>query len=251
MSPVSESTQLRVVHVWDRTTRWFHWINVVAILALSAVGLGILYADELGIAPEREVYLKIIHVLIGYVFCINLAWRLVWAFVGGRHARWGAFLPFRRRYLAESRQYLASLAAGREPQYAGHNPLGRLAVTALLVLMLNAAVTGLVLAGTDLFYPPFGRYFASWIAAPGVDPATVVPNRPELVDQAARAEMRAFKKPYKVLHEYGFYVLAILVGLHIAGVVIAEVRGAGSITSAMFTGRKVLHGAPVDDTESR
>lgn len=248
---MTEEGQLRVVRVWDRTTRWFHWINVLAILALSAVGLGILYADELGIQPEREVYLKIIHVLIGYVFCINLIWRLVWAFVGGRHARWRAFLPFRKGYRAEAKQYLASFAAGRERQYAGHNPLGRLAVTAMLLLMLNAAVSGLVLAGTDLFYPPFGRYFATWIAAPGVDPATVVPNRPELVDQAARTEMRAFKKTYVALHEYGFYALAILVGLHIAGVVIAEVRGAGSITSAMFTGRKVLHGAPVDDTDSR
>jgi Ni/Fe-hydrogenase 1 B-type cytochrome subunit len=241
-----EQEQLRVVRVWDRTTRWFHWINVLAVLALSAFGLAILYADELGIPPDGEVKLKTLHVLVGYVFCANLVWRLVWAFIGGPHARWRALLPFRKRYVAETRQYLASFAAGHEPQYAGHNPLGRLAVTALLVLMLNSAITGLVIAGTDLFYPPFGRYFATWIAAPGVDPATVVPNRPELVDQAARTEMRAFRKPFKTVHEYGFYVLAVLIGLHIAGVVVGEIRGAGSITSAMFTGRKVLQGAPVD-----
>jgi len=123
-------------------------------------------------------------------------------------------------------------------------------VTALLVLLVNGAVTGLVLAGTDLFYPPFGRYFATWVAAPGVDPATVIPNSPALVDAEARGEMRAFKKPFKRLHEYGFYVLAVVVGLHIAGVVLVELRGGGSITSAMLTGCKVLHGAPVDDAES-
>lgn len=242
--------ELRIVTVWDRTTRWFHWINVLAVLALSAVGLGILFAKDLGIPPEREVYLKIVHVLIGYVFFLNLAWRLVWAFVGGRHARWSAFLPFRRRYLAEARRYLAGLVAGRELPYAGHNPLGRLAVTALLLLLVNAAVTGLVLASTDLFYPPAGRFVAAWVAAPGVDPAAVVPNRPDLVDKKAWTEMREFRKPFKRLHEYGFYVLAVVVGLHIAGVVVAELRGAGSITSAMFTGRKVLHGAPVDDADS-
>ena len=31
------------------------------------------------------------------------------------------------------------------------------------------AVTGLVLARTDLYYPPFGYWIASWVAAPGVE----------------------------------------------------------------------------------
>ena len=40
----------------------------------------------------------------------------------------------------------------------------------LFLLLLVQAATGLVLAGTDLFWPPFGRLFAEWIAAGGVDP---------------------------------------------------------------------------------
>ena len=109
----------------------------------------------------------------GYVFCLNLAWRLVWAFVGGRRARWSALLPFRKGYVAESKRYLAAMISGRELQYAGHNPLGRLAVTALLVMLLECPITGLVLAGTNIF-TRLRRYFATRVAAPGVDAADVI-----------------------------------------------------------------------------
>ena len=57
------------------------------------------------------------------------------------------------------------------------------------------AVTGLVLAGTDLFYPPIGSWIASWVAAPGIDPATLVPYAPEMYDKAAYEAMRAFRNP--------------------------------------------------------
>jgi cytochrome b len=59
---------------------------------------------------------------------------------------------------------------GEPQQHVGHNPLARIGVSLLLLLLLLQVATGLVLAGTDLFWPPFGRLFAEWIAAPGVDP---------------------------------------------------------------------------------
>ena len=55
----------------------------------------------------------------------------------------------------------------------------RIAVTAILVLLLVQAVTGLVLAGTDIFHPPFRAWIARWIAAP-VDPATLLPYSPDM-----------------------------------------------------------------------
>jgi len=55
--------------------------------------------------------------------------------------------------------------AGRPRQYLGHNPLGRITVSLLLLLLLTQAVMGLVLAGTDLFYPPIGAWIADRIAA--------------------------------------------------------------------------------------
>jgi Ni/Fe-hydrogenase 1 B-type cytochrome subunit len=213
---------------------------------LTALGLAILYSKALGIGNDGKVLLKSLHVWTGYLFAANLLWRIVWAFFGNRYARWRAFLPGGAGYWASVRSYVAAFLAGHPEQYAGHNPLARLGVASLLLLIVIQAITGLVLAGTDIFYPPFGHWIAQWVAAPGVDPATLVPYAPELVDAAAWERMRAFRKPFALVHLYGFYLLLAMVVAHVAAVVVTEVREGGSIVSAMFTGRKVLSGKPVD-----
>src|SRR5690349_1849346 len=140
--------QLRTYPVWDASVRWFHWINVLCVLGLVAVGLAILNDRTLGVSNDGKILLKTVHVWIGYVFALNLLWRLVWAFVGGVHARWRAILPGGRGFLSETAAYIAAVRSGRPRQYLGHNPLGRMAVTLLLLLLLVQAGTGLMLAGT-------------------------------------------------------------------------------------------------------
>ncbi|MGD2056374.1 MAG: cytochrome b/b6 domain-containing protein [Gammaproteobacteria bacterium] len=239
-------TEYKSYYVWDAGIRWFHWINLVCILGLIAVGVVILNDKALGVSSEGKILLKTVHVWIGYVFALNLLWRLVWAFVGGPYARWRAILPGGRGYPAEVRTYLADFSAGRPRQYLGHNPLGRLAVTLLLSLLLLQAVTGLVLAGTDLFYPPLGTLLAERVAAPGIDPATLVPYAPEMYDKAAYEAMRAFRKPFITVHYYNFYVLLAFALLHILAVVVTEQREGGNLVSAMISGRKVLDQTPAD-----
>lgn len=242
-------SELRSYRVWDIHVRWFHWINLLCVLGLIAVGVAILNEKALGVTNDGKVLLKTVHVWIGYAFALNLLWRLIWAFIGGPNARWPAILPGGRGYLDELRRFAAAL--GSQPrQYLGHTPLGRVAITLLLLLLAVQAVTGLVLAGTDLFYPPFGAWIAGWVAAPGVDPGSLVPYAPEMYDKVAFADMRAFRKPYVTLHYWGFYALLAFVLLHIAAVVVTEVRAGGALISAMFTGEKVLRGPPADRPEA-
>jgi cytochrome b len=238
--------ELKAYPAWDAGVRWFHWINLLCLLGLIAVGVVILNAKTLGIPNDGKILLKTVHVLIGYVFAINLLWRLVWAFIGSPRARWRALLPGGHGYRDELRAYLSDVRAGRPRQYLGHNPLGRIAVTLLLVLLLVQAVTGLVLAGTDLFYPPVGALIARSIAAPGVDPGTLVPYAKEMYDAAAYEAMRTLRKPFITVHYYGFYLLLGLGVIHILAVVITELREGSNLISAMFTGRKVLSGPPAD-----
>jgi cytochrome b len=235
--------------VWDRTVRWFHWINVLCVFPLVAIGVVILNAKLLGVDNDGKILLKTAHVWVGYLFVVNLLWRLVWAFIGGPQARWGAILPGGRGYAGEVRRYMIGLRSGRPPEYLGHNPLGRIAITVLLFLMCVQAATGLVLSGTDLFYPPFGSAFAGWVAAPGVEPQSLVPYAPDMYDEAAYQALRDMRKPFITVHYYGFFLLLGIALIHIVAVVATEIRESNGLVSAMISGKKVLRGTAADQTK--
>lgn len=242
-----KSAEYRDYLAWDLPTRSFHWINALAVIGLMATGIAILSNDALGLSAAGKVLLKSVHVSFGYVMAANLLWRFVWAFFGNRYARWRAVLPGGAGFVGAMRAYIASVLSGEPQQYVGHNPLARIGVSLLFLLLLVQVVTGLMLAGTDLFWPPFGRLFASWVAAPGVDPWTIQPGASQLMDDAAYQAMREFRAPFVEVHEITFYLLAAAVVLHLIAVVVTEVHEGGSITSAMFTGRKILIRRPPDN----
>lgn len=235
--------------VWDLSVRLFHWVNFTTVLLLLAIGLIIYNGKALGISGEAKVFLKTFHVWVGYVMALNLLWRYLWGFVGGQYARWKAVLPLGRGYFSELGAYLRSLAGAEPRRYLGHNPLGRLMVLVLFALLTVQAVTGLVLAGTDIYYPPLGNWIAGWVAAPGVDPASLVAGDRTMVDPAAWEAMRAFRKPYITLHEWIFFVLSGAVLLHILAVVVSEVRERSGLVSAMIHGYKTPDRKPEDRPE--
>ncbi len=241
--------EYKTYRVWDAPTRWFHWINVLSVLCLIGVGLVILFNRDLGISLDGKVTLKTIHVLIGYVFVLNLLWRLVWGFFGNAHARWRAVLPGGPGYLRAVRAYAAAFMEGHPQAYVGHNPLGRLAVTVIFLLLFALAATGLVRAGTDIYYPPFGGFVAAYVAKPGVDPGDLIPEDTILVDPVRYDRSKAFRRPFGVVHKWSSYLLMAMIVLHVAAVVITEQREGGGIISAMFTGRKVLTSVPVDEAD--
>jgi len=237
---------LKIYKAWDLPTRIFHWINFSAVIGLILFGLLMLFKKELGITSvEAKISLKTIHVVIGYVFVLNLTFRIVWGFFGNCYARWRTLLPG-RRFMQSLRDYRASLSDGNPQQFIGHNPLGRLAVCVLLLLMLVMAFTGLIRASTDIYYPPFGSLVADYVAAPGVDPASLVPYDPAGMEPAKAEQLKAFKEPFGLIHLYTAWTLMFLIVVHIVAVVFTDARHGGSIISAMFTGRKVLSGQPAD-----
>ena len=122
-------------------------------------------------------------------------------------------------------------------------------VALLFLLLVTQASTGLVLAGTDLYLPPFGHTIAKWVATPGGDQAAnikIKPGSKDNIDPAAYAEMRKFRKPFITLHVYSFYTLLIAIVLHIVAVVVTEIREKSNLVSAMFSGKKVLSRKPED-----
>lgn len=238
---------LKEYKVWDRTQRVFHWINFLAVLTLAAIGTVILNADRLGIPDDPGmIVLKTTHVYVGYVFLLNLLWRLVWAFIGGPFARWRALLPFGRQFGRRLAEFVHGLLRGKAPFYMGHNPVARIFLSLLVVLLAVQGATGIVLAGTDVYMPPFGGAMREWVAADTHDPQAVRPYAPETVNEAAYQDMRAFRAPVIDIHELNFYLLLVLIAIHIAAAVFTEFREGGTVISAMFTGSKFHEENPVD-----
>jgi len=224
------------VFVWSRKIRLFHWINVMTITLLVAIGLVILNGKLFGISSDGKVLLKTIHVFIGYVFACNLLFRLIIGFVGKAHERWSKVLPFTKGF----RKDLTEFTQHKKAAYKGHNPAGKLMVAALLSLMTIQFISGLVIAGTDIYYPPFGKYFMQSIAVDKQNLEVIKPYSKVNVDEAAYKEMRAIRKPFITAHVYAFYGLIFLIPLHILGVIIAERREKSSLVSAMISGYKYL-----------
>jgi cytochrome b len=106
--------QTRKVLVWDAPVRVFHWLMVLsfAVAYLTA---------------ESERW-RLVHVTLGYTMAGLVAFRLLWGFVGTRHARFASFV----RGPAAVLGYLRGLVGGHPEHAAGHNPAGALAIVALL-----------------------------------------------------------------------------------------------------------------------
>jgi cytochrome b len=94
--------------VWDPLVRFGHW----ALVAAFAVAY--LSAEEEAGGPDP------LHVWGGYVLCVLVVLRVVWGFVGPRHACFSDFVRSPIVALA----YFRDLLYGRARRYIGHSPAG-------------------------------------------------------------------------------------------------------------------------------
>lgn len=121
----------QAIPVWDRFVRFFHWSLVAGVLT------------NFFLADDGET----VHQWLGYTVTTLVLARIVWGFVGSRHARFADFFPTPTRL----RRHLANLKSGRHHFHAGHNPLGALMMLALIALVLALGVTG-YMQGLDAYW---------------------------------------------------------------------------------------------------
>ena len=122
-------------------------------------------------------------------------------------------------------------------------------VAFLFLLLSTQAITGLVLAGTDIYFPPFGQSISEWIAEDKDKLDEIKPYSKINVNPDSYKEMRDFRKPFITTHLYVFYTLLAAISLHIIGVVVSELKEKTGLISAMFTGIKTSSKTPVDNDE--
>ncbi|MEC4724189.1 cytochrome b/b6 domain-containing protein [Shewanella sp. D64] len=240
-----QTEETKSYQVWDRPSRLFHWVNVLLVISLLFVGFLMLFRTDLGIdSLVAKIKIKELHVIIGYLFAANLLFRIQWGFIGSHFARFANNIPS----LRAMKKYKSALDRGDNPQYIGHNPMGKLAVFIIMLTLTVMLVTGLFRAGTDIYYPPFGGAITEYIAQDGVDAASIKPYNDTGVDKQKLAEIKPYKSLAGKIHLYGAYFLMLLIFLHVIAVIQSERKHQPGIISAMFSGIKRISG-PTQDKE--
>lgn len=185
----------RLIRVWDLPTRLFHWLVVTLVLVSFVTGK---------IGGAWMPY----HIWSGCAVLGLLMFRLVWGFVGGRHARFSAFVRAPGAVL----RYARTLFQPAPPRHLGHNPLGGWSVLAMLLVLSVQAVTGLF-ANDDIFtegplYPWVSKATSDWLTH---------------------------------IHKLNQGVVLLLVGVHVMAILFYLIMKHENLIQPMFTGRKQWH----------
>ncbi|MFL0356137.1 cytochrome b/b6 domain-containing protein [Erythrobacter sp. GH1-10] len=179
----------RPVRVWDLPVRLTHWSFVVLVPAMWFT------AEN----SHWGWHTRLGHVLLGLIL-----FRILWGFLGTSTARFSSFVRGPRRILAYLRGGYA------EDRQIGHNPLGALAVIALLGVML--AQIGMGLFAGDPYDGATGP----------LNPLVGVMTADTLTDW----------------HEAFFYVVAGLIGVHILAIGFYAVLRMDDLVGPMITGKR-------------
>lgn len=136
MNELATQQDFKKIRVWDTPTRIFHW--VLALCFAVAI-----------ITQEMES-LRLIHITCGYTMLGLVGFRLLWGVWGTRYARFKEFVPTPGSVLG----YIKSIASGKPKSFLGHNPIGALAIIAMLALTVGSTASGTLLEqgfNEDLF----------------------------------------------------------------------------------------------------
>lgn len=186
-----DSRDLRLV--WDLPVRICHWLLVLAVA-------GSWLTHKLG--PQAFAW----HVWCGYTTLVLIFFRVVWGFVGPRHARFASFLHGPAATLKYSGSLFGLTAMQR---HAGHNPLGALMVVLFLVLLGAQGATGLFANDEIMSAGPLYGYVS---------------------DETSDA--------LSDWHRELTNVLWVAIGLHVGAVLLYWIVKRQNLVGPMFSGRK-------------
>ena len=201
--------------VWDPLVRFGHW----ALVAAFAVAY--FSAEEEAGGPDP------LHVWGGYVVGGIVVLRVLWGFVGPRHARFSDFVCGPLTALA----YLRDLVLRRARRYVGHSPAGGAMVIALLVSLAATVVTGVV---------AYGEAGKGPLAGNGASLVSGAHSEENAAGHGGRQQGGAEPTESGIGELHGLLadITLALVVMHILGVGLASFVHRENLVLAMISGRK-------------
>lgn len=196
---------MREVKVWDIAVRVGHW-SLVALFTVAYL--------------SGEGEFETLHAWAGYAILGVVAFRVLWGFVGTKHARFSDFVVGWQATAA----YARSLLALRPGHYLGHNPLGGWMIVALLVTLLLLCWSGLELYAVE-GKGPLARIMVTPVAAARAD------------DDRDKGKGKP-ESLWEDVHEALANFCLLLVFLHVGGAIGASLVHRENLVRAMVTGRK-------------
>lgn len=145
------------VYVWELPVRLFHWTLVLSMTVLIITGF--IIADPPAInsnaEPTHSFWFGIIratHFIFAYLLVAVLLFRIYWAFVGNRFAKWYNFIPYNKKAIKNILHVLKVdifLLPDKEHKLSnisiGHNYLAAFSYFLLTLLLILQAMTGFAL----------------------------------------------------------------------------------------------------------
>ena len=194
---------------WDLALRVFHWL-LVTFFCISYLTSDI--EDS-------------IHPYSGYVIIGLLCFRIIWGFVGGKHARFADFIYTRQQII----NYAKGMMSGKLPQHEGHNPVASLMVFALLASLIVTTFSGLKAYGEE-GHGPLAAQSTFTIIAEAQASASYEKNGKE--------HEHEHESIWEEVHEFFANFTVFLIVLHIMGVIISSRLEKQNLVKAMITGHK-------------
>ena len=177
------------VKVWDLAVRISHLLFGVLVLG------AFLTSEEDELVP--------VHTRVGLVLLGVVLFRVVWGFVGSKHARFTDFVRSPRVVMKE----LRTMIRGKAGHWLGHNPVGAVMVVMLLATLLTVTLTGIV-----------SSQGPEW-------------SGPLLMSKSAAHSI-------KEVHEAAAWALPVLLVFHVAGVLLSSFLEKQNLVAGMVTGFK-------------
>ena len=193
------------VPVWDPLVRLFHWTLFISFCAAWFTEGELFEGLQDRLNGE---WLQLVHIWAGYTIAGLLVFRVLWGFVGPRHARFSDFVYRPGIVLA----YVRDVLTLRARRTLGHNPAGGAMIVALLLGLTATVVTGLALYGADKGLGPLATMLA----------------------ESSDAAIDTIKEAHEVATNFTL----LLVAGHLLGVVWETLLHRENLVRAMITGRK-------------